>query len=104
MKCKLNAIPVLAVLGLLCIATAAQAQVRDYDTVYPMGAPFTIKQKNGVVPGEQAKMLNGKVYYDQNGEYYEVPKKHKVKVRRSDDTVYGHTMELNIGLGGAHLD
>jgi len=102
MRCKLNATPALAVLGLLCIATAAQAQVRDYDTVYPMGAPFTIKEKNGVVPGEQAKMLNGKVLYNDNGEYYEAQQKHKV--HRRDDTVYGHTMELNIGLGGAHLD
>jgi hypothetical protein len=102
MKSKLSATPALAIMSLLCVATAAQAQVRDYDTVYPMGAPFTIKERNGVVPGEQAKMLNGRVLYDQNGEYYEAPRKQKF--HRSDDTVYGHTMELNIGLGGAHLD
>ena len=97
-KSRTNAAPTLAVLSLLLIGTAAQAQViRDYDTVYPMGAPFTINERGAVIPGEQPVLLDDDHYLA------------KVRIhrhehfRRNDDNVYGKTIELNLGMGGAHF-
>ncbi len=89
-NCRKNdAATALAVLSLLLIGSAAQAQVRNYDTVYPMGAPYTINERSGaVIPGEQPTMLL---------------KGHTKKHYRQDDNVYGKMIQLDVGMGGAHF-
>lgn len=97
---------VVSLLSLNCLAflssNAAYAQAIEYDQVYPQGARQTLIEKNSINTETAYPTLRGSVREDFDTV--------KTKIRRRhhrepvNDTVYGKTIELDIGMGGAHFD
>lgn len=106
---RIPLLPALAVLLASTFSIPAQAQVVDTDTVFPGGAANKIGEKFETINPEadapkyklKGRVVNGA------GEYYVIPDKPTVirlnKKHRRDDTVYGKTLQIGPGLGGAIL-
>ncbi len=85
------------------------AQVRNFDTEYPDGAVHSLIER-GVLPQKSTNTgypsLKGRVLHSSDNDVY-TKKAKKLKVRhtmsrRSDDTLQGKTIQIDIGMGGAH--
>ena len=104
--------PLLPALAFLIASSAiapAFAQVVDTDTVFPGGAANKLDQRYKTINPEvdepkfklKGRVINGA------GEYYVMPDQPTIirfkKGHRKDDTIYGKTLQIGPGLGGAIL-
>lgn len=102
-------LPALAVLIASSTTAPAIAQVINTDTVFPGGAANKLDQRYKTINPEVEEpkfKLKGRVI-NGSGEYYVIPDQPSIirlkKAHRKDDTIYGKTLQIGPGLGGAIL-
>lgn len=97
-------------MGIAIFQLPAFGQVREYDQMFPEGAGRTLMDRNTIlVPseGKSRSPLKGRIYHQSPDEFRD---SHTIKIKKKrrqktdfDDTVYGKTLQINIGMGGAYL-
>jgi hypothetical protein len=82
---------------------------QEYAQLFPEGAGRTLMERDNVVvpsDGRFRSPMKGRIYHQSPDEFRD---SHTIKIKKMrrktdrDDTVYGKTLQLNIGMGGAFL-